>query len=483
MAADRRRLPLAAALAFASGCAAESRCPNAAENRLNIKRDWEKLVARDYVGQQQSWHYVTPILQKYSGLQPRATCEDWTLHFTGPSGSGKTFLAELIATAAFEPWAEEAYSIAQLGVAAGGGALGGALGMIVGPIGGGLGAGVGAYAATAAWDKALSFSPTLARTFRAPKPFPSQCGVVQHKFSRASDAAEVAQWEYSVAKQLQKDAASVIIVDDIGRLKDAGAFEHFGRLLCGVGGNAVPEFRTGPSHDADRISASQALFVLTSDLELDPADPQVSCELEAFDTMLDAVRKQSGRFWSERGLAAPDWWDNIPLVPFRELCADELQEVVQRYLARQADLATQEVEADLRRRSSWAVGAQRVLQWTGTVKFGAGSFNALNLYVQDAIAHAKLGGGGRPGGWVIQDFHKTIMKPALQRLTAAYAERGAPAEPVALVTTGDRLKETTWYNYTTLTYTSEICLDVTARDDAPGALPRVAFSIMNHGCR
>ena len=365
-------------------------------------------------------------------------------------------------------------------------------------LGVGLGSSLGAYGANRVWKAALDVYPDLSRTFRVPKPFPSQCGVVQHKFSRQSNAAEVAQWEYRVAAALQEDPASVIIVDDVGRLKDAAAFEHFGRLLCGVGGNTVPEFRTGDG-DAQKVSASQALFVLTSDLELDGSDTQVSCEVDAWDGMLDAVRRQSARFWVERQLHAPDWWDEIPLVPFRELCADELSMVVQRYLVRMKELATQEVEADLQRRSSWAVGAQRRLQWTGTVKSGPGSYAALDAYVADAIAASKLGhaDGGRQGAWVIVDFHRTIMKPAMQALTSKHAatqpESGASrevadgadghaiAEPRALVTTGGHHKETTWYNYTTLTYTSEICLDVIARDE-PGALPRVVFSLMRQKC-
>ena len=116
-----------------------ARCPNAADP-LTVKRSFEALAARDYVGQQQSWNYVSAALEAYAGLAPRTTCADWTLHFTGPSGSGKSFLAELIADAALEPWEEEAYSLSQMGVAGACGAIGGALGMLVGgPVTAGLG--------------------------------------------------------------------------------------------------------------------------------------------------------------------------------------------------------------------------------------------------------------------------------------------------------------------------------------------------------
>jgi hypothetical protein len=43
--------------------------------------------------------------------------------------------------------------------------------------------------------------------------------------------------------------------------------------------------------------------------------------------MLDAVRDQSERFWSDRQFHAPDWWERLPLIPFRELCAEELSQV------------------------------------------------------------------------------------------------------------------------------------------------------------
>lgn len=450
------------------------RCVNAVAPTM-VKPNFERLAMRDYVGQQQAWHYVSAVLESYADLAPRATCADWTLHFTGPSGSGKSFLAELIADAALEPWEEEAYSLSQLGVATGGGALGGALGWALGgPLSAGVGSSVGAYGARRAWEVALELSPSLSSTFRTPRPFPSQCGVLQHKFARGSTRAEVEQWEFRVGRELLREPASIIVVDDVGRLRDTDAFDHFGRLLCGVGGNAIPEFRTGPG-DAPRVAAAEALFVLTSDLEIEAGETSMSCEVDQWEPMLDAVRAQSARFWTERGLHMPDWWQQIPLVPFRELCAEELSQVTRRYLHRQAEVATRQVLADLQRRSSWAVGAQRVLRWTGTVKHGPVSLGVLDAYVSDSVASSKLV-GGRQGGWVVADFHRVVMKPALQALIAANGGLDA------LVSSGGLRRETTWLNYTTLTYTSELCLEVAARGDS-GAMPRVRFEVMRHMCK
>ena len=455
-----------------------SSCPNIVAAEF-VKPTFETLATRDYVGQQQSWHYVSGILEAYAGGAPRATCADWTLHFTGPSGSGKSFLAELIANAAFEPWEEEAYAFSQYGIPSGGGAVGGALGwMVAGPVGVALGASVGSMGASKAWRAAVAVSETLSRGFRAPRPFPSQCGVMQHKFSRGSTSAEVRAWEYRVAAELRRDPASVIVVDDIGRLRDAEAFELFGQLLCGVGGNSIPEFRTGAGDDAALVPASEALFILTSDLEIDPLEVSVSCETDEWEPMLDAVRHQSARFWHERQLPTPDWWEQISLVPFRELCADELADVTRKYLGRQLELAGQHVAAWMQRRCSWALSAQRVYRWTGTVKHGAHSLAALDAYVAEAVASSKLV-GGRQGGWVVADFHRSVMKPALQALTSdSAAEYGV----TALVSKGQRRVETTWLNYTTLTFTSELCLEIVARDDAPGSMPRVRFSLMRHLC-
>lgn len=151
--------------------------------------------------------------------------------------------------------------------------------------------------------------------------------------------------------------------------------------------------------------------------------------------------------------------------------------MTRRYLARQTEVATRQVAADMQRRSSWAVGAQRVLKWTGTVKHGPASLGVLDAYVADAVASSKLA-GGRQGGWVVADFHRAVMKPALQALTSAH---GADGGVSALLGSGGHRRETTWMNYTTLTYTSELCLVVGARD-APGAMPWARFEVMRHKC-
>ena len=49
------------------------KCPNAVAP-LEIKKTFEGLAARDYVGQQQAWFYVSSVLESYAGLAPRATC-------------------------------------------------------------------------------------------------------------------------------------------------------------------------------------------------------------------------------------------------------------------------------------------------------------------------------------------------------------------------------------------------------------------------
>ena len=342
-------------------------CSNAAR-REEVQRRFEARARRDYVGQQQSWNYVRRLLESYVGLAPRATCSDWVVHFTGPSGSGKSFLAEIIADAAFEPWEEEPYPRASTAAATAGCALVGWMGMFLGPVGASVGCTAGAYGATAIIDAAQHAITPLQSAFRAPRSFPAQCGVRQHHFGRNSGLAEVEAWEYSVAAELLRDPAAVLVLDDVGRLNDAAAFDHLGRLLCGVGGNSVPEFRTGPTRP-ELVPASHALFVLTSDLELDASDGAIGCELgTSFEEMLDRVSAQSARFWSERALAPPDWWGRFPIVPFRELCPDELSAAVHKYVNRQCDLARRRVEADLERRRSWAIGAAQEYRWVGEAR-------------------------------------------------------------------------------------------------------------------
>ena len=189
--------------------------------------------------------------------------------------------------------------------------------------------------------------------------------------------------------------------------------------------------------------------------------------------MLDGVREQSERFWGARKLHVPYWWERLPLVPFRELCADELSQATHKYLQRQCEMATRQVEAELERRSSWALGAQRVLSWTGTVRHGSSSLNVLDAYVAEKVAENKLV-GGRQGAWVISDLHQLVMRPAMQTLTASNEHGGH------LITEGGHHKSTSWANYTTITYTTELCLEVVR--SAEGGLPQIRFSHMRHMC-
>ena len=45
-------------------------------------------------------------------------------------------------------------------------------------------------------------------------------------------------------------------------------------------------------------------------------------------TMATLVARQSRAFWEERKLRTPDWWGQLPLIPFRELCAEELSQAI-----------------------------------------------------------------------------------------------------------------------------------------------------------
>jgi hypothetical protein len=331
-------------------------CRNAVSGE-EVRRHFESRARQDYIGQQQAWDYVRSALESYIGLTPRATCKDWVLHFTGPSGSGKTFLAEIIASAAFDEWEDEMYSKAQLGAGISSCAGLGAAGMMFGPLAGAIGCAAGTMMAYTATDAAAQVFPSL-KYFRSTKPFPGQCGVLQHKFSRGSDLAEVEAFEYAAAQALLRDPKSVFILDDIGRLSDSAAYEHLGRLLCGVGGNAVPEFRT-QKENPELIPAPRALFILTSDLVL--GESRVgggecgagSVEAGSFEQMLGAVRAQSSQFWAARKQITPDWWADLPIVPFRELCADEITDAVKKYLLRQCDNAGKRLDPPLCYPASW----------------------------------------------------------------------------------------------------------------------------------
>ena len=101
---------------LSSGVAAFAACRNAVR-REEVKERFEERARREFVGQQQAWNFVRDVLESYSGIAPRSTCRDWVLHFSGPSGSGKSFLAEIVASAAFDTWVEEPYPAAEYGLA------------------------------------------------------------------------------------------------------------------------------------------------------------------------------------------------------------------------------------------------------------------------------------------------------------------------------------------------------------------------------
>lgn len=141
---------------------------------------------------------------------------------------------------------------------------------------------------------------------------------------------------------------------------------------------------------------------------------------------------------------------------------------------RQCELAAEFIEADLVRRSSWAVGAQRVLSWTGTVKFGQSSQNTIDAYITGRVAQNKLV-GGRQGAWVISELHMLVMRPAMQTLTVGHHGEGN------LVMGEGRYETVTWLNYTTITYTRDLCLEVVHELD--DGLPQIRFTIMQDMCR
>ena len=466
-------------------------CRNAAK-RSEVKRRFEERARREYVGQQQAWNFVGHAIDGYAGDAPRGTCADWVLHFSGPSGSGKSFLAEIIANAAFDTWEEEPYVEQALdgGALASCGALFGAKALL-GPLGWGAAAAgcLGTYAlASNSYTREMMHS-----YYKAPKLYPQQCGVRLHKFSRGAGVREVEEWEFRVAQELQRDPGAIIVVDDVGRLSDAAAFERFGQLLCGDGGNAIPEFRTGRGDAAQRIAAGGALFVLTSDLELDPSEPQLTCEVRSFELMLEAVRQQSRAFWRERNITTPDWWEQMPVVPFRELCADELSQAVAKYLLRECDAAAARMRAHLERARVTSRTAPVEYRWTGGVRHGPETLATLDNYVLEAVANSRMV-GGRQGAWTLAEFHQSTMRPALQTLTAATpggaggGGDGGGDGGAAFVLSGGPVKRESsllsttqlGVNATTVTYGAQLCLEVTP--DPSGGMPRVSFSRMAYMC-
>jgi hypothetical protein len=329
-----------------------------------------------------------------------------------------------------------------------------------------------AYTAT---DVAAQVFPSL-KYFQSTTPFPSQCGVLQHKFSRGSDLAEVEAFEFNAAQELLRDPKAVFVLDDIGRLSDGAAYEHLGRLLCGVGGNAVPEFRTQKDNPT-LIPASRALFILTSDLVLGESGGgggECGVESGSFEQMLSAVRTQSSQFWAARKQLTPDWWDNLPIVPFRELCADEVIRAVGKYLDRQCESAGKRLDSEMARRTVYSLTGSVVHKWIGSVKHGHASLSILEEYAAETAARNSLD-GGRQGAWVIQDFHHSVMKPALSRLMLADEHGGT------LLSRAGHRRSTSILNTTTLTYTTEVCLQITRAD--AGLVPTVQFERMTNWCK
>jgi hypothetical protein len=78
---------------------------------------------------------------------------------------------------------------------------------------------------------------------------------------------------------------------------------------------------------------------------------------------------------------------------------------------------------------------------------------------------------------VVADFHRDAMKAALRALTAAHESGGV----TALLGASGARRETSWLNYTTVTHTAELCLQIIARD-GPGRMPKVRFELMRHMC-
>ena len=132
--------------------------------------------------------------------------------------------------------------------------------------------------------------------------------------------------------------------------------------------------------------------------------------------------RQSRTFWSERKLHTPDWWGQLPLVPFRELCADELSGAVAKYLRRQCGAAAEKLAAHLQRKRELSPVASVEYRWSGRVRHGPESLAALDTYVSVAVANNRLV-GGRQGAWLIADFHASSVRPAMQALVTADVDR------------------------------------------------------------
>ena len=81
------------------------------------------------------------------------------------------------------------------------------------------------------------------------------------------------------------------------QLRDNSSGDSFGSGSSdsrGGGGGSPSVSQSAPAW----VHFGEALFVLTSDLELEESDQPISCETDKWDSMLDAVRSQSSSFCS-----------------------------------------------------------------------------------------------------------------------------------------------------------------------------------------
>ena len=149
-----------------------------------------------------------------------------------------------------------------------------------------------------------------------------------------------------------------------------------------------------------------------------------------------------------------------------------------KYLRRQCGAAAEKLAAHLQRKRELSPVASVEYRWSGRVRHGPESLAALDTYVSVAVANNRLV-GGRQGAWLIADFHASSVRPAMQALVTADAEGNT------LLSGGVVRRERDWLssgglNATTLTYTADLCLEVTP--DPDGGTPRVGFSRMSYMC-
>jgi len=94
-------------------------------------------------------------------------------------------------------------------------------------------------------------------------------------------------------------------------------------------------------------------------------------------------------------------------------------------------------------------------------------------YVAEEAARNALV-GGRQGAWVLSDFHHSVMRPAFARLMLPDEHGGT------LLSAGGHRREVSVWNSSTLTYSAEVCLEVTRADAA--SVPAVRFERMRDWC-